>query len=80
MIRFISHSLNLQISEAKARGNHIDQMLVYLSGNDLKLACETAQARGDHYAVLIASQNSGNNSCPGQLTLQQLERFTNNTD
>jgi nuclear pore complex protein Nup98-Nup96 len=50
-------------------------MLIYLSGNDLKLACDVAQAKGDHYAVLLASQNSGNNSCTGQLTLQQLDRY-----
>jgi nuclear pore complex protein Nup98-Nup96 len=41
----------------------------------LKEACDKAQKAHDHYAVMLASQSSGNNCYVGQLLLQQLDRW-----
>jgi nuclear pore complex protein Nup98-Nup96 len=49
--------------------------LALLSGNKMKEACDKAQNAHDHYAVMLASQSSGNNCFVGQLTLQQLDRW-----
>jgi nuclear pore complex protein Nup98-Nup96 len=41
----------------------------------MKEACDKAQNGHDHYAVMLASQSSGNNCLVGQLSLQQLDRW-----
>ena len=41
----------------------------------MKQACDKAQNVHDHYAVMLASQSSGNNCVAGQLCLQQLDRW-----
>ena len=51
------------------------QVLALLTGNKVKEACDKAQKANDHYAVMLASQSSGNNCYVGQLALQQLDRW-----
>ena len=52
-----------------------NQVLALLTGNKVKEACDKAQKANDHYAVMLASQSSGNNCYVGQLALQQLDRW-----
>lgn len=51
------------------------QVLTLLTGNKLEASIDCAQKAGDHYTVMLLSQVSSNNSCIGQLIMQQLDRW-----
>ncbi|TRY63912.1 hypothetical protein TCAL_05590 [Tigriopus californicus] len=71
----VGHLVKRNIERAKARGDHVDEVLALIEGHNVNEACEKAQSQGDHFSALLIATTGGNNTLNGQMVLQQLEKW-----